>query len=132
VARNREQLETRALTKRFGGLVAVDQLPLALQPGEVRGLIGPNGSGKTTTINLISGLYRADGGEIYLRGERIDRLRPHERTARGVARTFQIPKLFGSMTVLENVLVPALAELDRGPTEPAPRLRGLSRRSPRS
>lgn len=107
-------LETRGLTKRFGRLVAVDSLPLAIRPGEVRGLIGPNGSGKTTTINLLSGLYRADAGAIYLRGERIDRLRPHEITARGVVRTFQIPKLFGTMTVLENVMVPALAALDRG------------------
>ena len=108
-------LETRGLTKRFGGLVAVDSLPLAILPGEVRGLIGPNGSGKTTTINLLSGLYRPDAGAIYLHGERIDRLRPHEITARGVVRTFQIPKLFGNMTVLENVMVPALAALDRGP-----------------
>ena len=107
-------LETRRLSKRFGGLVAVDSLGLAIRPGEIRGLIGPNGSGKTTTINLLAGLYRADAGEIYLRGERIDRLRPHEITARGVVRTFQIPKLFGNMTVLENVLIPALAALDRG------------------
>jgi ABC-type branched-subunit amino acid transport system ATPase component len=115
VSENGWLLETRGLTKRFGGLVAVDSLPLAILPGEVRGLIGPNGSGKTTTINLLSGLYRADAGAIYLRGERIDRLRPHEITARGVVRTFQIPKLFGNMTVLENVMVPALAALDRGP-----------------
>ncbi len=115
---NGSLLETRKLTKRFGGLTAVDDLGLAIGDGEIRGLIGPNGSGKTTTINLISGLYRADAGEIHLRGERIDRLRPHEITGRGVARTFQIPKLFGNMTVLENVLVPALAELDRGPGRP--------------
>ncbi|HEV8439901.1 MAG TPA: ABC transporter ATP-binding protein [Methylomirabilota bacterium] len=107
-------LETRGLTKRFGGLTAVDQLPLRVRSGEVRGLIGPNGSGKTTTVNLLSGLYRADAGEIYLRGQRIDRLPPHEITRHGVARTFQIPKLFGNMTVLENALVPALAELDHG------------------
>jgi len=107
-------LQTRDLTKRFGGLVAVDGLPLALRSGEVRGLIGPNGSGKTTTVNLLSGLYHADGGEIRLRGERIDRLRPHQIAARGVARTFQTPKLFGSMTTLENVLLPALAAQDRG------------------
>src|SRR5213593_2832730 len=113
-ASNGPLLETRSLTKRFGGLVAVDRLPLAVRAGEVRGLIGPNGSGKTTTVNLLSGLYRADAGEIRLRGERIDRLRPHEITARGVARTFQTPKLFGSMTVLENAMVPALAAIDRG------------------
>jgi len=121
-------LETRDLTKRFGGLVAVDGLPLAIREGEVRGLIGPNGSGKTTTINLISGLYRADAGEIYLRGQRIDRLRPHEITGRGVARTFQIPKLFGNMTVLENVLVPALAELDRGAGRPMAEILDRARR----
>ena len=106
-------LETRGLTKSFGGLIAVDRLQLIVMPGEIRGLIGPNGSGKTTTVNLLSGLYRADEGEIRLRGDRIDRLRPHEITARGVARTFQTPKLFGSMTVLENVLLPALADTGR-------------------
>jgi ABC-type branched-subunit amino acid transport system ATPase component len=106
-------LETRGLTKSFGGLIAVDRLQLTVTPGEIRGLIGPNGSGKTTTVNLLSGLYRADEGEIRLRGDRIDRLRPHEITARGVARTFQTPKLFGSMTVLENVLLPALADTGR-------------------
>jgi ABC-type branched-subunit amino acid transport system ATPase component len=111
-------LETRGLTKRFGGVVAVDRLALTVRAGEVRGLIGPNGSGKTTTINLLSGLYPADGGEIRLRGERIDHLRPHQITARGVARTFQIPKLWGNMTVMENVLVPALAEHERGAGRP--------------
>jgi len=107
-------LEIRGLAKRFGGVIAVNGLDLRIEPGEVRGLIGPNGSGKTTTINLISGLYRPDGGEIRLDGERIERLRPHEIAGRGVARTFQISKLFSNMTVLENVLVPALAERDRG------------------
>ena len=107
-------LETRGLTKRFGGLVAVDGLSLTVPRGEIRGLIGPNGSGKTTTVNVLSGLYRADGGEIHLCGQRTDRLRPHQITACGVARTFQISKLFGHMTVLENVLLPALPALDRG------------------
>jgi ABC-type branched-subunit amino acid transport system ATPase component len=102
--------------------VAVNNLRLALRPGEVRGLIGPNGSGKTTTIHLISGLYRADAGEIRLYGEHIDRLRPHEITARGIVRTFQIPKLFGNMSVLENILVPALAALDRSPGRPLPEI----------
>lgn len=121
-------LETRGLTRRFGGLVAVDGLDLAIGAGEVRGLIGPNGSGKTTTVNLISGLYRPDAGEILLRGERLDGLRPHEITGRGVARTFQIPKLFGDMTVLENVLVPALAELDRAGARPLAQTRERARR----
>ena len=121
-------LETRGLTRRFGGLTAVDRLGLSVSAGEVRGLIGPNGSGKTTTINLLSGLYRADAGEILLRGERIDQLRPHQITARGVARTFQIPKLWGSMTVLENVLVPALAERDRGAGRPPAEIMARARR----
>ena len=111
-------VETRGLTKRFGGVVAVDGLSLTVGEGEIRGLIGPNGSGKTTTVNLLSGLYRADAGEISLRGERIERRRPHEIAARGVGRTFQVPKLFANMTVLENVLVPALAALDRGADRP--------------
>jgi branched-chain amino acid transport system ATP-binding protein len=122
------RLETKSLTKRFGGLVAVDDLSLAIRPGEVRGLIGPNGSGKTTTVNLLSGLYRADAGEVRLSGERIDRLRPHEITARGVARTFQTPKLFGSMTVLENVLLPALAEPRREGQRPMAEIRARARR----
>ena len=98
--------------------MAVDGLSLTVGEGEIRGLIGPNGSGKTTTVNLVSGLCRADAGEISLRGERIERLRPHEIAARGVGRTFQVPKLFANMTVLENVLVPALAALDRGADRP--------------
>lgn len=121
-------LETRGLTKRFGGITAVDGLHLVVPRGEIRGLIGPNGSGKTTTINLLSGLYRCDAGEVYLRGQRLDGLRPHEVTARGVARTFQISKLFWNMTVLENVLVPAFAELDRGTDRAMPVMRERARR----
>ena len=127
-ASNGRLLETRSLTKRFGGVVAVAELPLAVMPGEIRGLIGPNGSGKTTTVNLLSGLYRADAGEIRLRGERIDRLRPHEITARGVARTFQTPKLFGSMTVLENALLPALTAAGREGHRPMAEIRARARR----
>jgi branched-chain amino acid transport system ATP-binding protein len=121
-------LETRGLTKRFGGLVAVNRLDLAIRGGEIRGLIGPNGSGKTTAVNVLSGLYRAEEGQVYLSGERLDRLRPHEVTARGVARTFQIPKLFGNMTVLENVLLPGLAALDRGVASPMAELVDRARR----
>jgi len=120
-------LETRALTKRFGGLVAVDGLTMTVPRGQIRGLIGPNGSGKTTTVNVLSGLYRPDDGEIHLCGQRTDRLRPHEITACGVSRTFQIPKLFGHMTVLENVLLPALAALDRGSRRPMAEIRGRGR-----
>jgi branched-chain amino acid transport system ATP-binding protein len=121
-------LETRGLTKRFGGLVAVDQLSITVPRAQIRGLIGPNGSGKTTTVNVLSGLYRPDGGEVHLCGRRTDRLRPHEITACGIARTFQIPKLFGHMTVLENVLLPALAALDRGAGGALPDITDRARR----
>ena len=107
-------LETRSLTKTFGGLTAVDQVSFRVAPGEIRGIIGPNGSGKTTMVNLISGLYKATAGEIQFRGERIDGLPANLRTARGIVRTFQIPKLFRDMTVLENMLLPALAQRQRG------------------
>ena len=121
-------LETRELTKRFGGLVAVNGLSMAVPRGQIRGLIGPNGSGKTTTVNVLSGLYRPDGGEIHLCGRRTDHLRPHQITACGVARTFQISKLFAHMTVLENVLLPALAALDRGSGRPLVEIRERGRR----
>lgn len=121
-------LETRGLSKRFGGIVAVNGLSMTVPRGEIRGLIGPNGSGKTTTINLLSGLYAPDAGEIHLCGRRTDRLRPHQITACGVARTFQISKLFGHMTVLENVLLPALAALDRGSGSPLAKIRERGRR----
>ena len=103
-------LEAKAVTKKFGGVVAVDKATLTVEEGEIRGIIGPNGSGKTTLLNLISGIYRPDGGEIRLNGQRIDGLRPHEIAARGVARTFQIPRVFRNMTVLENMLVPAVSD----------------------
>ncbi len=121
-------LETRGLTKRFGGLVAVDRLSLSVPRSQIRGLIGPNGSGKTTTVNVLSGLYRPDEGEIHLCGRRTDGLRPHQITACGIARTFQIPKLFGHMTVLENVLLPALAARDRGAGGSFPDATGRARR----
>src|SRR5262245_21365929 len=121
-------LETRGLTKRFGGLVAVDGLSMSVPRGQIRGLIGPNGSGKTTTVNVLSGLYRPDGGEIHLCGRRTDQLRAHQITACGVARTFQISKLFPHMTVLENVLLPALAALDRRSSRPLGEIRDRGRR----
>jgi branched-chain amino acid transport system ATP-binding protein len=121
-------LETRDIVKRFGGVVAVNGLSLALARGEIRGLIGPNGSGKTTTVNILSGLHRLDAGEINLDGRRVDRLRPHEIAARGVARTFQIPKLFGNMTVLENVLMPGYAERARAASRPMAVIQESARR----
>src|ERR671922_950804 len=110
----RSILQTRDLTKTFGGLTAVDRVSFDVKRGEIRGIIGPNGSGKTTMVNLISGLYRATAGEIRFMGEPIDGLPPNLRTRRGMVRTFQIPKLFRDMTVLENMLLPALAQAQRG------------------
>lgn len=102
-------LQTTGLTKRFGGLVAVDNVDLTLAEGEIRGLIGPNGSGKTTLINLISGVYLPTRGEVLFRGENIVGLRPNHIAMRGLLRTFQIPKLFGNMSVMENLLIPHFA-----------------------
>src|SRR3954447_1671583 len=90
-------LEARAVTKRFGGLLAVDTVSLELRPGEVHGLIGPNGSGKTTLLNLISGYYRVDDGGIHLSGVDVTRNSVRERARSGVARTFQTPKLVLSL-----------------------------------
>src|SRR2546426_4987506 len=98
-------LETRHLAKNFGGVHAVEDLALRLEPGQAFGLIGPNGAGKTTLINLISGHLRADGGSVLLDGAAVTRLAPHELTARGITRTFQGVQLFKGLTVLDNVLV---------------------------
>jgi branched-chain amino acid transport system ATP-binding protein len=102
-------IEARDLTKRFGGIVAVDNLNLAVEHGELIGLIGPNGSGKTTTINLLTGHLSPEAGHIALRGASADGLAPSDFAARRVGRTFQITQLFSRMTVLENMLVPGLA-----------------------
>jgi ABC-type branched-chain amino acid transport systems, ATPase component len=98
-------LETSGLTKRFGGVVAVNAIDLAIAEGQVFGLIGPNGAGKTTLINLISGHLRADGGAIRFANADVTRLRPDQLARRGIARTFQSIRLFKGLTVLENVLV---------------------------
>ncbi|HYF93049.1 MAG TPA: ABC transporter ATP-binding protein [Symbiobacteriaceae bacterium] len=96
-------LRTVGLTKAFGGLTAVSDLDLQVAPGEIHGLIGPNGSGKTTTLNLISGLYTPDKGEILLDGAPIARRRPSYCTGQGLARTFQNIRLFPRLSVLDNV-----------------------------
>jgi len=103
-------IETRQLTRRFGGLVAVNQVDFAIQRGEVRGLIGPNGSGKTTLINLISGVYEPTAGGVFFNGEPISGWMPNQIARRGILRTFQVPRLFGSMTVMENMLIPRFAD----------------------
>jgi len=99
-------LSVRAMTKRFGGFIALDRVDLAVGQGERLGLIGPNGSGKSTLVNCISGVLRPDSGSIVFAGADITGLLPHLRTRRGIARSFQIPQPFASMTVLENLCIP--------------------------
>ena len=99
-------LEVRGVSKRFGGLVAVDNANLTVRKGSITALIGPNGSGKTTLFNLITGGMTADSGEIYFDGQRIDRMKPWERGHLGLGRTFQVTRLFKDMTVQENVVAP--------------------------
>lgn len=99
-------LQVTDLTKKFGGFVALDQVSLHLGRGERLGLIGPNGSGKTTMINCISGALLNDEGSIQFEGQEIRALPAHKRARLGIARSFQIPKPFKSMTVLENLCVP--------------------------
>ncbi|HYH87276.1 MAG TPA: ABC transporter ATP-binding protein [Pyrinomonadaceae bacterium] len=97
-------LKTDKCTIRFGGLVAVNELDMAVLPGEIYGLIGPNGAGKTTIFNLLTGVYSPTSGTIEFERKRVDGLRPYEIAALGVSRTFQNIRLFPSMTVLENVM----------------------------
>ncbi len=98
-------LELRGVSKSFGGLRVLDGVDLTVEAGAVHALIGPNGSGKTTLLNCVSGVLAPDAGILLFRGVRLDTLRPHRRTALGVARTFQNIRLFPGMTVLDNVLV---------------------------
>ena len=98
-------LKVDAVSKRFGGFTAIDNVSIEIRAGERFGLIGPNGSGKTTLINCISGALRNEAGRIVFLGEDITRLQAYKRTRRGIARSFQIPRPFKSMTVLENLLV---------------------------
>ncbi|OKO82088.1 ABC transporter [Bradyrhizobium sp. NAS80.1] len=100
-------LEVTGLSKHFGGLKAVDGVDIAVKRGGVHALIGPNGSGKTTTLNVLSGLYEATAGKIVLDGTDITHMPPHQRTAAGLGRTFQNIRLFRSMTALENVEIGA-------------------------
>lgn len=93
------------VTKSFGGLVALDHVSLDLQPGEVHGLIGPNGSGKTTMLNMLSGYYEPSSGSVTLGGERLEAATVQRRAALGIARTFQKPRLLPTLSVLENAML---------------------------
>lgn len=107
-------LTTQQLSRRFGGVRALQQLDLEVKPGEILAMIGPNGSGKTTLFNVITGHAPLSRGSIRLRGERIDALPPYAISARGVRRTFQNGGLFGELTALENVLAGLHAQIDNG------------------
>ena len=96
------------VSRRFGGLNAVDRVSFSVEKGEIVGLIGPNGAGKTTLINLITGVHRSTGGSVRFEGRDITRLRPHRIARLGLARTFQIVQPFPKMTVVENVAAGAL------------------------
>ena len=92
------------------GISILEDITLVIEQGDFLGIIGPNGSGKTTMINLITGIYKIDHGAIYFSGNRIDRLQPNVIAGKGIMRTFQIPRVFKDMTVLENMMVPALSQ----------------------
>ena len=98
-------LDVRAMTRRFGGLLAVNNVSFGVRRGEIFGLIGPNGAGKTTLFNLITGLTPPTSGTLQYRGENITGLRPHRIAAKGIARTFQNIRLFGNLSALQNVMI---------------------------
>ncbi len=104
-----ELLRLSGVRKRFGGFVVLNDVSFAVAAGEIVGLVGPNGSGKTTTINVISGLLRDDGGSIVFDGQDVGALPVHRRARLGINRTFQVPKVFRDMSVRENIEVAAHA-----------------------
>ena len=112
-------LEVHNLAKHFGGIHAVDGCSFTVAKGSITGLIGPNGAGKTTAFNCISGTMAPTGGEIWLNGKRIDRLKPHQITRMGLSRTFQISRNLEDLTVLENLVVQARVHGMRGLFGPA-------------
>jgi branched-chain amino acid transport system ATP-binding protein len=97
-------LEVRNVSKFFGGVVALKDVSIEVKPGEIVGVIGPNGSGKTTLVNIITGYYRPDSGKVFSSGLDITGVEPHKIASQGVARTFQVPKIFRTLTVWENLL----------------------------
>lgn len=109
-------IETKAVTKRFGGLTAVDAMNFVIDQGQMVSIIGPNGAGKTTFFNTLTGLYKPEAGSIQFNGTNLIGLRPDQIAALGITRTFQNIRLFGSMTVIENILVGMHYRLKQSPT----------------
>ena len=107
-------LRLQGLSRRFGGVVAVDSIDLEVAPGEILGLMGANGAGKTTLFGLIAGNLRPSAGSIRFDGRRIDGMRPDQVNRLGIARAFQIVRPFGGLTVLENVAIGVLFGTGRG------------------
>ena len=103
-----ELLRVDNLGKRFGGFVALDDIALNVAPGERLGLIGPNGSGKSTLVNCICGTLRNEQGSVHFDGRKLDGLTAHQRTRLGLARSFQLPRPFGSLSLLDNVRIPLI------------------------
>ncbi len=103
------ELDIRNVYKSFGGIQALNGVSFNIRGNELIGLIGPNGAGKTTLTNVLDGVYKPTGGQVWFNGQRIDGLPPYEIARRGIGRTFQVTRAFRRMTVLENLLVPALA-----------------------
>jgi branched-chain amino acid transport system ATP-binding protein len=103
------KLEVKDVVKAFGGLHALDGVSLTIDKPEIVGLIGPNGAGKTTLTNIVDGVYKPTRGEVWLNDERVDKMPPYKIARRGLGRTFQVTRAFRRMTVMENMLVPALA-----------------------
>ena len=101
-------LDIKGVGKRFGGFTALEGIDLTVNAGERVGLIGPNGSGKSTLVNCISGTLHNDSGSVHFDGQKLDGLAAHERTHRGLARSFQLPRPFHSLSLIENVRVPLL------------------------
>jgi len=101
---NKVMLQTNKLTKIFGGLTAVNNFDLKVSQGQISSLIGPNGAGKTTVFNVVTGIYKADGGKVLFKGEDLAGKKPHQIIKKGIARTFQNIRLFSNMTCLENVM----------------------------
>jgi branched-chain amino acid transport system ATP-binding protein len=103
-------LETRRLSKRFGGFLANDAIDFSVAPGEIRGIIGPNGAGKSTFVNLVTGVHAPSSGEVLLSGRSILGLAPHEIARQGLVRSFQVSRIFGNLSLLDNLMAPHLAQ----------------------